>query len=230
MAQRILVVDDNPDIRANLRDWLEMRGYEVSGAADAEACAHLLNQEGADLLVLDIGLPGTDGVTFLRRLREAGDETPVLMLTARDAMEDRVRGLSSGADDYLVKPFSLLELSARIEALLRRANRGRAHSIRIGPLELDLAAGTVTRDGVLLRVNPTGQRILRELMRASPGVVSREALENRIWGNDAPKSDSLRSNMHLLRNAVDKEFDAPMIRTHPGFGWSIAAPKDERSE
>ena len=145
-------------------------------------------------------------------------------------MEDRVRGLSSGADDYLVKPFSLLELSARIEALLRRANRGRAHSIRIGPLELDLAAGTVTRDGVVLRVNPTGQRILRELMRASPGVVSREALENRIWGNDAPKSDSLRSNMHLLRNAVDKGFDAPMIRTHPGFGWSIAAPKDERSE
>ena len=180
--------------------------------------------------MLDIGLPGTDGVTFLRRLREAGDETPVLMLTARDAVEDRVRGLSSGADDYLVKPFSLLELSARIEALLRRANRGRVHALRIGPLELDLAAGTVTRDGILLRVNPTGRRILRELMRASPGVVSREALENRIWGSDAPKSDSLRSNMHLLRNAVDRGFDAPLIKTHPGFGRSIAAPGDERSE
>lgn len=230
MAQKILVVDDNPDIRANLRDWLEMRGFAVIAAADAQECAARLGSDGADLIVLDIGLPGTDGVTLLKRLREDGDETPVLMLTARDAVEDRVRGLSSGADDYLVKPFSLMELSARIEALLRRVNRGRINALRIGPLELDLETGTVTRAGVLLKVNPTGQRILRELMRASPRIVSREALEAKIWGSDVPGSDSLRSNLHLLRSAVDKPFDLPMIRTHPGFGWSIAAPDARKDD
>ncbi|WP_295480654.1 response regulator transcription factor [Sutterella sp.] len=229
MALRILVVDDHPDIRANLRDYLELRGYSVRTCPDAETCAHALNNEGADLVVLDVGLPGVDGMAFCREMRRARDDTPVLMLTARDTVDDRVEGLSAGADDYLVKPFSLRELAARIEALLRRAHKGDPDRLVLGGLVLDLGAMTVERDGVPLKVNPTGFKILKVLMKASPRIVSREELENKIWGGDAPASDSLRSNFYLLRQAVDKPFGRPMLHTHMGYGWSIAAPGEAKT-
>ncbi|MDO5530766.1 response regulator transcription factor [Sutterella sp.] len=224
MALRLLVVDDNADIRENLRDYLELRGYAVSTAADALTAGHLLETEGADLVILDIGLPGVDGMTFCRELRRGRDQTPVLMLTARDTVDDRVEGLTAGADDYLVKPFALRELAARVEALLRRAHRGDTEKLVLGGLVLDLSAMSVTRDGEPVKVNPTGLRILRVLMEASPRIVSRAELENRIWGDEPPASDSLRSNLHLVRQAVDRPFGRPMIQTHPGYGWSIREP------
>lgn len=229
MALRILVVDDHPDIRANLRDYLELRGYSVRTCPDAQTCAHALNTEGADLVVLDVGLPGVDGMAFCREMRRSRDDTPVLMLTARDTVDDRVEGLSAGADDYLVKPFSLRELAARIEALLRRAHKGDSERLVLGGLVLDLGAMTVERDGVPLKVNPMGFKILKVLMKASPRIVSREELESRIWGGDAPASDSLRSNFYLLRQAVDKPFGRTMLHTHMGYGWSIAAPEEAKA-
>lgn len=229
MAQRILVVDDHPDIRENVRDYLEMRGWSVSTCGDASAAAHLLATEGADLVILDVGLPGMDGMAFCRELRRSRTETPVLMLTARDTIDDRVEGLSAGADDYLVKPFSLRELAARVETLFRRVNRGDAGRLVSGGaasgIVLDLSAMTVTRCGRPVRINPTGLKILRVLMQASPRVVGREELESKVWGAETPPSDSLRSNLYLLRQALEKPFAdlAPVIVTHPGYGWSLAA-------
>lgn len=230
MTQRILVVDDHQDIRENVRDYLEMRGYSVTSCADTVAGNYVLETAGADLVILDVGLPGTDGMTYCRQLRNARIDIPVLMLTARDTISDRVEGLTAGADDYLVKPFSLRELAARVEALLRRANRGDAKRLTVGDVTIDLAAMSVERAGVFVRVAPIGLKILRILMQASPRVVGREELEAKVWSGEIPSSDSLRSNLYLLRQALEKAFPnlAPVIETHPGFGWAFVAQAAEQ--
>lgn len=177
MANRILVVDDNSDIRENICEYLNLRGYQTIGASDAASSAQLIAEEDFALIVLDVGLPREDGMSFCRRLRLSGSSILILMLTARDAVDDRVAGLESGADDYVIKPFSLLELNARVEALLRRAGRsgeteGGSKKLQVGPLVLDPDALSVEREGKSLRLNPTCFRILTVLMRASPRVVS----------------------------------------------------------
>lgn len=229
MANRILVVDDNSDIRENICEYLNLRGHQTIGASDAASAAQLIAEEDIALIVLDVGLPGEDGMSFCRRLRLAGSSILILMLTARDAVDDRVAGLESGADDYVIKPFSLLELNARVEALLRRAGRsgmtaGASKKLQVGPLVLDPDALSVEREGKSLRLNPTCFRILTVLMRASPRVVSREELESKVWSDGAPISVSLRSNLYLLRQALDKPFNVPMLKTHPGAGWSVCSP------
>ena len=138
MANRILVVDDNSDIRENICEYLNLRGHQTIGASDAASAAQLIAEEDIALIVLDVGLPGEDGMSFCRRLRLAGSSILILMLTARDAVDDRAAGLESGADDYVIKPFSLLELNARVEALLRRAGRsgmtaGASKKLQVGP-------------------------------------------------------------------------------------------------
>lgn len=196
MANRILVVDDNSDIRENICEYLNLRGNQTIGASDAASAAQLIAEEDIALIVLDVGLPGEDGMSFCRRLRLAGSSILILMLTARDAVDDRVAGLESGADDYVIKPFSLLDPDAL----------------------------SVEREGKSLRLNPTCFRILTVLMQASPRVVSREELESKVWSDGAPISDSLRSNLYLLRQALDKPFNVPMLKTHPGAGWSVCSP------
>lgn len=227
MSVTILVVDDNPDILSNVRDFLEIKGWRVETAMTAADAWERLSREGIDLLILDIGLPGMDGMTLCRRIRINDKRLPILMLTARDAVDDRVEGLASGADDYLVKPFALRELGARVEALLRRAFGESPERLRVGDLELNLKTLSVVRAGREIRLNPICLKILRTLMARSPGVVSREALEHEIWHGNPPQSDSLRSNLYLLRQAVDKPFPTALIRTHPTLGWSIDAPKAE---
>lgn len=223
MSIRILVVDDNPDILANVRDFLSMTdGWDTETCTTGRAALERLQTASFDLLILDIGLPDVDGVTITRQLRNTGNRLPILMLTARDTIDDRVEGLTSGADDYLVKPFSLRELAARVEALLRRSGLSTADKLIVGPLTLDLKTLRVTRDGIDIRLNPTCLQLLRELMQKSPGVVGRLRLEAVLWQGEPPASDSLRSNLHLLRQAVDKPFERALIHTHPGLGWSIA--------
>ena len=178
-----------------------------------------------DLRMRDSGRPATDGITVTKTLRESGSRLPILMLTARDTVDDRVDGLMSGADDYLVKPCSLRELAARVEALLRRANGSSSDELAVGPLTLNLKTMEVTREGRDIRLNPTCLQRLRELMQKSPAIVGRSRLETVVWNGSPPSSDSLRSNLYLLRQAVDKPFAVPLIRTHPGLGWSIAEPR-----
>jgi DNA-binding response OmpR family regulator len=168
-------------------------------------------------------LPGIDGLQVCKRLREdAGRDTPIIMLTARDALADRLQGLGAGADDYLVKPFALSELVARIEAVLRRSQGSRKNKLQVGDLQYDLDTLQATRAGQPLRLNPIGHKLLAILMQKSPAVVRREQLEEALWGNDVPDSDSLRSHIHQLRQVLDKPFATPLLHTVHGVGFRLA--------
>jgi len=221
---RILVVEDDPDLAANLVDYFSARGHLVDTAGDGLTGLRLAERHEFDVIVLDVILPGLNGIALCRRLRgDAGDTTPVLMLTARDTLEDKIAGLEAGADDYLVKPFALRELDARLQALARRANAAFTQGeLRVADLCLDRASLRVSRAGVGIALPPIPLRLLEALMRVSPKVLSREELERAAWGDAPPDSDALRAHLHVLRNAVDKPFSPPLIRTLRGFGWQIA--------
>ncbi len=185
---RILVIEDNRDILANVLDYLELKGFVVDCAQDGLSGLHLAATAHYDLIVLDIMLPGIDGYQVCKRLREdAGRDTPIIMLTARDALDDRLQGLKSGADDYLIKPFALSELVARIEAVLRRSQGTRKQKLQVGDLQYDLDTLQATRAGQPLRLNPIGHKLLAILMQKSPAVVRREQLEEALWGDDVPR-------------------------------------------
>ncbi|WP_226661445.1 response regulator transcription factor [Microbulbifer aggregans] len=220
---RVLVVEDNVDILTNVLDYLELHGYSVDCAQDGITGLHLAATQHYDLIVLDIMLPGLDGYQLCQRLREdARRDTPILMLTARDALDDRLRGLRAGADDYLVKPFSLAELVARIEAITRRSRGVSVAELQVADLVLNPATYQVTRAGQTLKLNPMGTRLLALLMKKSPAVVKREVLEMEMWGEDLPDRDSLRSHIHQLRLVVDKPFAQPLIHTVHGVGYRLA--------
>lgn len=224
---RILVVEDNRDILANVLDYLQLKGFTVDCAQDGLSGLHLATSQHYDLIVLDIMLPGIDGFQLCRRLREeARNEVPILMLTARDDLDDRLQGLRCGADDYLVKPFALSELVARIEAILRRTQGNRKRRLEVADLVYDLDTLHVTRAGKPLKLNPLGMKVLAILMQKSPAVVRREVLEEALWGDDCPDSDSLRSHIHLLRQALDKPFASPLLHTQHGVGYRLAEGGD----
>lgn len=221
---RILVIEDNRDILANLLDYLEIKGYSVDCAQDGLAGLHLATSEHYDLIVLDLMLPGMDGVQLCQRLRnEARNAVPILMLTARDMLEDRLEGLRSGADDYLIKPFSLAELVARIEAVLRRSHGRQKRRLQVADLTYDLDTSEVTRAGKVLRLNRLTMQLLKILMQRSPSVVRREVLEEALWGDEPPNSDSLRSHIHLLRQTIDKPFSTALLHTQHGVGYRIVS-------
>lgn len=221
---KILVVEDNPDLAANLIDYLAARGHLVDTAGDGLTGLHLASTQNFDIILLDLILPGIDGVTLCRRLRtEVGRATPILMLTARDTLDDKVAGLEAGADDYLVKPFAMRELLARIQALARRAQSGVGQvELRIDDLVFDTATLRVTRAGRPITLPPIPLRMLEALMRAAPRVLDREEFERAIWGDAPPDSDALRTHLHLLRAAIDKPFERPLLHTLRGLGWRIA--------
>lgn len=224
---RILVIEDNRDILANVLDYLELKGYVVDCAQDGLSGLHLAATNDYDLIVLDIMLPGIDGYQICKRLREdGGSETPIIMLTARDALNDRLRGLNAGADDYLIKPFALSELVARIEAILRRSRGSRRRLLQVGDLRYDLDTLEVSRAGQSLRLNPIGHKMLVLMMQRSPAVVRREVLEEALWGEHVPDSDSLRSHIHQLRQVLDKPFGKPLLHTIHGVGYRLVESSD----
>ena len=219
---RILVIEDNRDILANILDYLQLKGFSVDCAQDGLSGLHLATTAHYDLIVLDIMLPGVDGYQICKRLREdARSEVPILLLTARDALEDRLIGLRAGADDYLIKPFALSELVARIEAILRRSQGGRKHQLKVADLVYDLDTLDVTRAGQPLKLNPLAMKLLEILMQKSPAVVRREVLEEALWGDNSPDSDSLRSHIHQLRQIIDKPFATPLLHTLHGVGYRL---------
>lgn len=224
---RILVVEDNSDIAANIGDFLTDRGHVVDFAGDGITGLHLAVVNDFDAIVLDLSLPGMDGLELCRKLRqEARKQTPVLMLTARDALDQKLSGFESGADDYMVKPFALQELEARLQVLARRARPQASRVLVVHDLEYNLDTLVVTRAGRQINLNPTGLKILQCLMEASPSVVTRHELELRVWGESLPDSDSLRVHIHGLRAAIDKPFGVPLLHTRHGIGYRMAAPND----
>ena len=221
----ILLIEDHRDIAEMVFDYLENQGYKVDYAADGVTGLHLGIQNDYDAVVLDLMLPGIDGLDVCRRLRkDAHVDAPVLMLTARDTLEDKLVGFDSGADDYLVKPFDLEELEARICSLIRRRRGGVAREVlRVGGLTLDLQTLKVMREEREITVSPIGMKILKVLMQQSPKIVDRWAIARAIWGDLPPDSDALRSHMYNLRKVVDKPFTGRMIHTVHNAGFRIIA-------
>jgi DNA-binding response OmpR family regulator len=219
----ILVIEDHRDIAESILDFLEQRGFSVDYAQDGVTGLHLAVSNPYDVIVLDVMLPGLDGISLCRKLREqARRATPVLMLTARDTLDDKIAGLDAGADDYLVKPFEVRELEARVRALLRRQRGALAREVyTVGDLVLDTSTLQVTRAGRALTLTPIGLKMLTVLMRASPGVVSRQQLEREVWGDLLPDSDTLRSHLYNLRKVIDKPFDRPLLHTLASTGYRV---------
>lgn len=221
----ILIIEDNPDIAANIGDYLEEQGHTMDFAGDGVTGLHLAVVNDFDAIVLDLALPGMDGLEVCRKLRkEAGKDTPILMLTARDRLEDKLLGFETGADDYLVKPFALQEVEVRLDALFRRGRRRNIRELVVGDLKYNLDTLTVNRAGTEIELNPIGLKLLRCLMEASPNVVSRAELEKQVWGEEMPDSDSLRVHIHSLRSLIDKPFESKMIQTRHGIGYRLVEP------
>ncbi|MCE2944221.1 MAG: response regulator transcription factor [Xanthomonadaceae bacterium] len=223
-AGLILVVEDNRNLTEMMGEYLEARGFGVAAAGDGHDGYRLAVDNSYDVIVLDLMLPRMDGVELCRKLRnEAKKSTPVLMLTARDTLQDKVIGLDAGADDYLVKPFAIQELEARLRALIRRDRRqGRAEGRKVDALIHDTASLRVTRGGKEIQLSPIGLRLLTILMRESPRVVTRRDIEREIWGDGLPDSDTLRSHLYNLRKAIDRPFQKPLLHTVQTAGYRIA--------
>lgn len=206
-----------------LYDFFERRDYELDYASDGRMGFNLAGQNDYDIILLDLMLPEMDGLDVCRRLREeCRNNTPILMLTARDTLQDKVTGLESGADDYLVKPFEILELEARIKALMRRKGQiAQQEVLEVADLKLDTGTLDVTRGDMPIYLSPIGLKILTILMKESPKVVSRNQLEHEIWGDILPDSDTLRSHMYNLRKQIDKPFDQALLQTIQSRGYRI---------
>ncbi|MCK5887811.1 MULTISPECIES: response regulator transcription factor [Alcanivorax] len=219
----ILLVEDHRQLAQTVVEFLEQEGATVDYAGNTSLARELVQEHHYDLMLLDVMLPGEDGYSFCQYLRkDLSLDLPVIFMTARDQLEDKLEGFDRGGDDYIVKPFALPELAARVSALVRRQRKEvTANTLQVADLELDPARQEVRRDGQLLKLSPTAFRILRILMRESPKVVSREQLEHELWGDLVPDSDALRSHLYNLRKAVDKPFDNALLNTLPGVGFSI---------
>ena len=228
---QILIVEDDNDVATSLCEFLEKCGYIVDAAADGVTGLHLATVGTFDAIVLDVALPGLDGLELSRHLREvARKTTPVLMLTARDALSDKLAGFESGADDYLVKPFALPELDARLRALIKRSSgRMGERELRVRDLCLNLDTMEVKRGRTPIAVKRIGLRILELLMRESHRVVRRQELESLIWGDDPPDSDALRAHIHMLRKAIDRPFAVPLLHTIPGIGYRLSPPSPDEN-
>lgn len=219
---RVLLIEDNRALAENVGDYLVGHGCVVDYAADGPRGLTLAQRESFDIIVLDIGLPRLGGLALCRSLRhDFGLVVPVLMLTARDTLPDKLSGFDAGADDYLTKPFELAELYARLQALARRG-RTLSTLLEVDDLRFDTATQRLTRGGQNLRLPPMPARILELLMRRSPDIVTRADLSHHVWGEDPPDAEaSLRFHIHHLRNVIDKPFAVPLLRTVSGIGYRL---------
>jgi two-component system response regulator MprA len=220
---RVLVVDDEPAVRRALERALTLENYTVELAADGQEALDALAQSPADAVVLDIMMPRIDGLEVARRMRKAGDHTPILMLTARDAVDDRVTGLDVGADDYLVKPFALRELQARLRALLRRAGEGSEDEVlRFGDVVMDISAHEVHRSGRLIELTRTEFLLLELFLRHPRQVLTRSQIFEHVWGYDfGPTSNALGVYMGYLRRKTEADSEPRLLHTVRGVGYIL---------
>jgi len=219
--QRLLIVEDDLALASSIGEWFELDGHRCDYAADGQAALALIASADFDVILLDVRLPQIDGLEVARRLRNQGNTTPILMLTARDAIEDRVTGLDAGADDYVVKPFALVEVAARVRVLSRRRT-GEVQRLTIGSLTLLINEHRVRREDREIELSPIGWRLLETLARSSPSLVDRETLSFAAWGDEPPEANNLKVQMFKLRKAIDKPFGAAMIETVKGRGYRLS--------
>ena len=226
MKIRTLLIEDDLSLVATMVAYLGLEDIECDHAANGKAGLELALRDSYHAILLDIRLPRMDGLEVCEALRKRGIDIPILMLTARDTLEDKLAGFDAGTDDYLVKPFQMKELTARVRALAQRRS-AKARKLSLDDLELNLSTRTATRAGRRLDLTPTEWRILETLLRNTPDVVSRHNLELAIWdGEDLPDTDALKVHLYRLRQRVDKPFPKALIRTVANFGVAIRVPDE----
>ncbi len=220
MHSTILLVEDDLDLAATVIDYLELESIACDHASNGAAGLKLLQQNSYQSLILDINLPRLNGLTLCESLRDQGIDIPVLMLTAKDQLADKLAGFAAGADDYLVKPFDLQELVARIKALSGRRS-SQVKRLQVADLILDLQQKTVIRNNQPIKLAPKSMALLEILMKASPEPVSRAALLDQVWGEEQPDSNSLKVHMFKLRKAIDHKQPMRLIHTRAGHGFAL---------
>ncbi|WP_333001931.1 response regulator transcription factor [Vibrio coralliilyticus] len=222
VGSRILVVEDNEELQGILADFLEVKGAEVDFASNGLLGLNLALKHEFDAIILDVMMPKKDGMQVAKELRENGITTPILMLTALNGQQDLLAGFESGVDDFVSKPFQFPELEVRLISLIKRY-KGNVTRTRLnyGDLSIEEKTHRVTRLGIELDLTPATYQILLMLVKAKGEVVSRDSLIQQLWGEDAPDKDILRSHIYLLRNALDKPFNYPMLVTVPKFGFKL---------
>lgn len=218
MSIQTLLVEDNINLATTIATYLKLEGIDCDFAPNGEAGLNLALNNNYQAILLDINLPKLNGFEVCETLRGKGVDTPILMLTARDTLADKLSGFNVGTDDYLIKPFEMEELAARVKSLSHRRS-AQAKRLFLADVEVDLQTKTVRRDGQSITVTPTGWTILVELMRRSPDVVKRDALEWAIWQDDVPDTDLLKVHMYRLRQQLDKPFNKTLIHTVPNHGF-----------
>ncbi len=229
MSLFLLLVEDNFDLATTIVQYLELEGMICDHAASGEAGLSLAQANHYDVLLLDIMLPRLNGLDLCVAIRKAGQDTPILMLTARDTLDDKLAGFASGTDDYLVKPFAMEELIMRIKALARRKS-GQVRVLKTLDLTMNLDSKEAFRAGRKLKLTPTGWILLETLIRSNPAVVSRNKLIQAVWGEEIPESNSLKVHLYKLRCQVDKECESPILHTIPGHGYVLKKVKDDEKK
>ncbi|WP_413282556.1 response regulator transcription factor [Vibrio sp. MA40-2] len=216
----LLLVEDDIDLATAVVDYLELEDMQCDHAVNGVVGLNLIEKNQYSVIILDLNLPQMHGLAVCEAMRAQGIDTPVLMLTAMDTLNDKLTGFSKGADDYLVKPFAMEELIVRIQALARRRS-GQVSLLTVADISLDLEKKEASRNGQVMRLSPTAIKILELLLRNSPNPVSREQINREIWGDDQPESNSLKVHIFNLRKQLDSVGEKTMLHTIPGFGFSI---------
>ncbi|WP_198525654.1 response regulator transcription factor [Thiomicrorhabdus sp. Kp2] len=228
MQLNILLVEDNLDLANTLIDFFELESIICDHAFNGKIGQHLALINQYDVILLDINLPGMNGLEVCQSLRLSGIEIPILMLTAQNGLSDKLIGFEKGADDYLIKPFEILELIARVRVLAKRRS-GATQKLTIGALEMDIASHQVSMNSQILKISPTEWIILEKLMRASPQAVSKQELIRAVWGEESPPTDNLKVHIHHLRKEIEQQSALPIIQTVAGYGFLIPAPQEKNA-
>ncbi len=217
----VLLVEDDIDLASTIVQYLELEEIDCDHASNGVAGLNLATQHHYDAILLDINLPKMNGLSVCENLRKDGIDTPILMLTARDSLEDKIAGFNAGSDDYLVKPFAMQELVVRCKALAKRRS-GQVQKLKFADLVLNLENKEASRGGEPIKLTPTAWKLLETLLRAYPRVLSRDELEQAVWGDERPDSNSFKVHLHNLRKAVDGNFPKPIIKTITGYGFTLS--------
>lgn len=215
-----LLIEDDMDLAETVADYLSCEGIDCELAFNGPAGLEQAMATDCDVILLDVTMPGMNGLEVCRHLRASGSDRPILMITARDTLSDKLEGFEAGADDYLVKPFALEELAARVKALRGRRS-AQSKVLKVHNLVLDLNQKTARRGERALRLSPKTWAILQKLTLASPGIVSRAELERYVWGEDCPYSDALKYHIHKLRFELDRPYEEPLLQTIPKTGFAL---------
>lgn len=216
----ILIVEDNRALATNMIEFFEAHGYQCDYADNGPQGLLLAQTQKFNAIVLDIMLPGMNGLSICGTLRNSGNQTPILMLTALDSLDDKLEGFNIGADDYLVKPFDLPELIARVQVIIKRST-STGITLNVADLTMDITSREVKRAGHVIELNRACWKILEALLRVSPKVLTRQEIEHLIWSDELPNSDVLKSHIYQLRQKVDKPFNLPLLHTVRGVGLSL---------